>query len=58
MNKSKVAISGRIHPDNYEWLKAAGARAERSMNYILDKTLTEAREADEARQEADNAGKH
>ncbi|MCR4158832.1 hypothetical protein NUK34_08200 [Kerstersia gyiorum] len=48
---AKVGISGRIAPQNYEWLKAAAARQERSANWLLDKVLTEARLTDEAKRE-------
>lgn len=54
----KQGISARVLRENYEWLKAAAATQERSANWLLDKLLTEAREADEARQEANNADKH
>lgn len=49
---AKVGISGRITPQNYEWLKAAAAGQERSANWLLDKVLTEARLTDEAKKEA------
>lgn len=53
---AKVAISARIQPANHEWLKAVAAQQERSANWLLDKILTEAREAYE--KGADNADKH
>lgn len=43
---SKQAISARILPSNYEWLKAKAAKQERSANWLLDKLITDARLAD------------
>lgn len=40
---AKQAISARIHPANYQWLKRAAEQQERSANWLLDKLLTEAR---------------
>lgn len=51
----RIGFTTRLTPDNHKWLEGRAKLEERSMTYILDKTLTEAREADEARQEADNA---
>lgn len=45
----KQGISARILRENYEWLKRAAAAQERSANWLLDKLLTEAREADDGR---------
>lgn len=42
---AKTAISARIHPDNYRWLREQAAKQERSANWLLDKMLTEARQA-------------
>lgn len=50
----KVGISGRIHPDNREWLKVKAAEQERSANWLLDKLITEAREADTPKQGGQN----
>lgn len=47
-NAPKQSISGRILRENYEWLKKAAAARERSANWLLDKLLTDAREADDA----------
>lgn len=57
MSKRKVSISGRIDPNNYEWLKRVGERTERSMNYILNRTLTQARQADNKRSGGGNESK-
>lgn len=43
----KQGISARIDPANHRWLKAEAARLDRSANWVLDKLLTEAREAAE-----------
>lgn len=43
----KQGISARILRENHEWLKKTAAAQERSANWLLDKLLTEAREADE-----------
>lgn len=52
----KQGISARILRENHEWLKKAAAAQDRSANWLLDKLLTEAREADE--QGAEDAQKH
>jgi hypothetical protein len=50
----KVAISSRIHPDNYAWLKKKSAKLERSANWLLDKLISDARTADGALLKAEN----
>lgn len=59
MKITKVAVSNRIHPDNYAWLKEKAAKLERSANWLLDKVITEARCADEqAGREQQHANTH
>lgn len=55
---SKVGVSGRISPENHEWLKAAAARQERSANWLLDKVLTDARLAEKTNQEPRDVAPH
>lgn len=53
----KQGISARILRENHEWLKKAAAAQDRSANWMLDKLLTEAREADEKMKGAEDAQK-
>lgn len=51
-------FGARLLPENHAWLVAQAAQQERSINWVLDKLLTEAREADEKVKGDDNAHKH
>lgn len=55
---AKVAVSNRIHPDNYAWLKEKSVKLERSANWLLDKLITEARLADDANKVVENERQH
>lgn len=54
----RVSFTTRLAPENHSWLELRSKEEDRSMTWVLDKTLTEAREADEKAQGADNADKH
>lgn len=48
MNGKKVerqALQARLIVENHEWLKQEASRLERSANWLLNRIVTEAREA-------------
>lgn len=51
-------FGARLLPENHAWLVGQAKQQDRSINWVLDKLLTEAREADEQRKGADSEQKH
>lgn len=52
---SRVAVSYRLLPENYRWLKSAAAQQDRSANWLVDRLVSQAREADQAKENAPEA---
>lgn len=48
----RVAVSYRLLPENYRWLKLAAAQQDRSVNWLVDRLVSQAREADQAKENA------
>ena len=40
----------RMEPENYQWLRKAAAEQDRSVNYLVNKAVEDARRANEAHQ--------
>ena len=42
----------RLTPDNHQWLESKAKSEDRSMTYVIDRLVSQAREADQAKNNA------
>jgi len=45
----------RLTPDNHKWLEGKAKSEDRSMTYVVDRLVSQAREADRAKENAPEA---
>ncbi len=48
----RIGFMTRLTPDNHQWLESKAKSEDRSMTYVIDRLVSQAREADQAKENA------
>jgi hypothetical protein len=48
----RIGFMTRLTPENHQWLEGRARKEERSMTYVLDRAVSQARESDQAKENA------
>lgn len=51
----RIGFMTRLTPDNHQWLESKAKGEDRSMTYVIDRLVSQAREADQAKENAPEA---
>lgn len=51
----RIGFMTRLTPENHKWLEGRAKQEERSMTYVLDRVVSQARKIDQAKENAPEA---
>lgn len=51
----RIGFMTRLTPDNHQWLESKAKSEDRSMTYVIDRLVSQARKADQAKENAPEA---
>lgn len=52
----RIGFMTRLTPENHQWLEGRAKQEDRSMTYVLDRIVSQARETDQAKENAPEGG--